>query len=413
MATVGISIERTVVRGVVLTRDSREILLRATQRRLPGDTTAAVVTAMLDGFAAELGASDRLDDVAIVYRSVLERRAILTDLAAGKWAAASLVSDRTALAELIRAEPGFGEFGTVLMLEVLDGHTSFVCLGPDRNTVAAADSWAFGMNDTDAAAQILPILNTVTPAPDAVILCGADDPAITPALRRGLPTTVALVPYHADAAARGAALIAADQLRSLAPAPPADTGRTRRLLAAAVAVTVLGTSAVGVAALLDSRSGDEAAAPQANTVVATSAGASTPGPGPTASATATPGDGASAPTPPEPASTEPSTPNLDPPLPAESINPPPPSTTAQPPGALWSTTPPPPRSPAEPEPAEPTEAPPAEPPPSPPRTTVGAPDGNWLFPGESPPPPANADPELIRAWWANHWLLKERWLRGG
>ncbi|MEV0246162.1 hypothetical protein AB0H76_06205 [Nocardia sp. NPDC050712] len=396
MATVGISIEQTVVRGVVLQGEPPQIVVRATQRRLPGDTAGAVITGVLEGFAAEFGAGDRIEDVAIVYRSVSERRSILTELATGRWATASLVSDRTALAALTRAETGFQAFGTVLVLEVLEGYASYVCLGPDRGTVSAADSWAFGSAEADTASQILPILNADATPPDAVVLCGSatGDPDLLPALRRGLAETVTLVPYHVDAAARGAALVAADQVRQLTPAPPpvADNRRARRLLAAAVAVTVLGTgAALATAAIRDNSpaGGDR--------TLATA-------PPSTSSLTPSPTEAASPLAP--PASTEPP---LAPPPPAE-------PSTAQPPAEPWPTTPNAPRrpsTPGTPEPAESTEPSPAPPAQTPPRTAVGAPDANGLFPGESPPPPSNADPAAIRAWWANHWQLKERWLNGG
>ncbi|WP_194814396.1 hypothetical protein [Nocardia sp. XZ_19_385] len=431
MATVGISIERTVVRGVVLTAQPAEIVLRATQRRLPGDPQGAVITGVLDGFAAELGDSARIDDVAIVYRSVPERRSILAQLSTGKWASSSLVSDRAALAALTRAESGFDQFRNIMVLEVLDGHTTYVCLGPDRNAVSASDSWAFGSVDADTAGHILPALNAVATPPDAVVLCGSgtSDPGLTPALRRGLAASVALIPYHADAAARGAALVAAEQFRQLAPAPPSPgKRRNRRLLAAAVAITVLGTSTVAVAALHDGQPVETG-----NRPVASPSSPAAAAPPTAAELPALPTTNASLPAEPNTNAPLPAEPNTNAPLPAEpNTNAPPPVapiTTAQPPAAIGTTAPPAPQRPVTPpppdtpqpteppdtpQPTQPTDTPePTEPPPPAPRTTVGAPDGNWLFPGESPPPPMNADPELVRAWWANHWLLKEQWLRGG
>ncbi|MFC9896278.1 hypothetical protein ACFVMC_21530 [Nocardia sp. NPDC127579] len=442
MATVGISVERTVVRGVVLRGEPPAIVSRATRTRRPGDPAGPVIIGVLDEFAAEPGV--RLADVAIVYRSVNERRSILTQLATSTWATASLVSDRTALAALTRAEAGFHAFGTVLVLEVLDGHTSYVCLGPDRDTLSA-DSWAFGSVDSDAAAAILPVLHAVATPPDAVVLCGAGagDPGLTTALRRGLASSITLIPYHADAASRGAALVAAEQLRRLAPAAPPDPRRARRLLAAAVATTVLGTGALALSALRDESSPDTTSALTTVPVPPTTA---TSGRAPEARVPDSvpqppanlpradqelpapqPGPGQQFPTPhPNPGQQLPTPqPGPDQQLPTPHPNPgqqpptPQPGTGQQSPadlpdsGAERPAEPPdsdPPRTPSQtPEPTEPEPTPDAPPP----RTTVGAPDGNWLFPGESPPPPWNADPELIRAWWANHWLLKEQWLHGG
>lgn len=396
MATVGISAERAVVRGVVLAEGAPGIVLRAAQRCLQGGDSGAAIADVLDGFADELGGSARVEDVAIVYRSVVERRSILSQLAAGKWAASSLVSERSALAVMAREQEwGLGEFGTALVLEIVAGHTSFVLLGPERDTVAASGSWAYGTVDADTAGQtigrILPILDSAGVRPDAVAVCGsgAGDPDIATVLRLGLQAPVILVPDPADAAARGAALIAAQRLHELPVMAPADGRRTRRLLLGAAAIaTVLGASGIAVAQIRDDHPPE----------VVSRTAASLPPSLPASVA------------PPAPIEAAPAA------IPSEPI------TIQLTPDQIWPiTTAPPPRTPPRtasvpttettdlPEPTDPTTA--ESPPPTP--TTVGAPDGNWLFPGESPPPPLNADPEVVRAWWDNHWMLKERWLRGG
>ncbi|WP_433683940.1 hypothetical protein [Nocardia sp. CA-119907] len=393
MATVGISAERTMVRGVVLGEGAPEIVSCAALPRLQEDEVGAAITDVLDCFAEELGDSARVEDVAIVYRSVVERRLIVSQLAAGQWASSSLVSERSALAVMAREEPGLDEFGTVLALEIADGHTSFVLLGPERDAVSASGSWAYGTVDADTADQtvgrILPILDSVAVRPDAVAVCGsgAEDPDIATVLVLGLEAPVIPVADPADAVARGAALIAAQRLRELPVAVSTDDGRTRRLLLGAAAVaTVLGASGIAVAQIRDDHPAE---------VVSRTSESVPP----------------SVPAAPAPITTE------DAPT-AESSEP----VTIEPtPGPLWPTTTTPtpvrrtpPRTASAPtsettDPLEPTASTTAE---SPTPTTVGAPDGSWLFPGESPPPPFDADPAVIRAWWDNHWMLQQRWLGG-
>ncbi|WP_433758967.1 hypothetical protein [Nocardia sp. CA-135398] len=312
MATVGVSVEQAVVRGVVLAEGVPGIVVHSEQRPLREGAVGAAITGLLDGFADELGPV--VEDVAIVYRSVAERRSIVSQLAAGKWASSSLVSDRSALA----------------------------------------------------------------------VLTGAD---------REL----------ADAAARGAALIAAERLRELPVVAPSNGRRNRRLLLGAAAVaTLLGAFGIAVAQILDDHPSEavgRAASPPPSTPPAAIPSA------PITIESAPPTTPAVEPTPQQIAPIAPTRP------PARRT----PSATAS---ASTTET----MAPTGPGSAPPTAtttpiAPPAvsgsTTPESPTSTTVGAPDGNWLFPGESPPPPLNVDPEVIRAWWANHWMLKERWLRGG
>ncbi|MEU0503450.1 hypothetical protein [Nocardia sp. NPDC005998] len=398
MATVGISAERTVVRGVVLADGVAEIVSSAARPRPHEDGVGAAITGVLDGFAEVLGDSARVEDIAIVYRSVAERRLIVSQLAGRRWASSSLVSERSALAVLTREEPGLDEFGTVLVLEMADGHTSFVLLGPDREAVSASGSWGYGTVDADTAGQtigrILPMLDSVDMRPDAVAVCGssAADPDIATMLVLGFEAPVILVADPADAAARGAALIAAQRLRDLPEVVSADGGRTRRLLLGAAAVaTVLGASGIAVAQIRDDHPSEvvdrttESLPPGMSVSVA-----------PVAPITVEP-----APTtaPSEPITIEPTsaaswsttvtpTPVQRPPSTASA----PTSETTDPPEPTTATT---------------TESS------TPTSTTAESSNGDWLFPGESPPPPLNADPAVIRAWWDNHWRLQQRWLGGG
>ncbi|MEV6333128.1 hypothetical protein AB0M12_00265 [Nocardia vinacea] len=404
MATVGISVERAVVRGVVLAAEPPGIVLRSVQRRLGGGAIGAAISGLLDGFADELGDDTGVEDVAIVYRSVAERRSIVSELAAGSWASSSLVSDRSALAVLAREERGLDEFGTVLVLELVDGQTSFVLLGPARDTVSAADSWASGPVDADSAGHLIgrisPILDSVDL--DAVAVCGsgADDPDIATVLQFGFEAPVILVPDHADAAARGAALIAAERLRELPVVVPSNGRRKRRLLLGAAAVaTVLGASGIAVAQILDDPS--EAIGRAAESLSPSTPAAAIPSAPITIESAPPTTPPAIEPTPQQIAPMAPARPPARRPPPATASVP---TTQTTEPGAAPTTE------------STPGSAPPTEPgsttTEAPTSTTVGAPDGNWLFPGESPPPPLNADPEVIRTWWANHWMLKERWLHG-
>ncbi|WP_327093732.1 hypothetical protein OIE68_26210 [Nocardia vinacea] len=411
MATVGISVEQSVVRGVVLAAGPPGVVLRSIQRRLRGGAVGAAISGVLDGVAEELGDETGVEDVAIVYRSVAERRAIVSQLAAGKWASSSLVSDRSALAVLAREERGLDEFGTVLMLELVDGQISFVIVGPARDAVSAADSWTSGTVDADSAGhmigRILPILESVDV--DAVAVCGsgAGDPDIAPVLQLGFEAPVIVVPDHADGAARGAALIAAERLRELPVAVPSNGRRKRRLLLGAAAVaTVLGASGIAVAQILDDPSSEAIGRAAESLLPSTPAAAIPSAPITIESAPRT-----------TPIAIEPPPQQISPIAPTR---PParrtPPATASAPttrttePGAAPATETTPGSAPLT-EPGSTTTEAPTSTAPTP--TTVGAPDGNWLFPGESPPPPLNADPEVVRAWWANHWMLKERWLRGG
>ncbi|MEV0296325.1 hypothetical protein [Nocardia sp. NPDC050710] len=405
MVTIGISAERTVVRGVVLGEEpaagSQGTTTHAMRRVGTGGIGAAIVE-VLDGLTEELGDTP-IEDVAVVYRSVPERRSIVTELASGPWAESTLVSDRTALLTVAGQLPEFDEFDTVLVLETVENHTSFVAVGPGRDTELTSGSWPSGIVDIDTARQaigrIRPILDAEGVHPNAVALCGsaAGYAEIATVLEFGLAVPVTLASDHADVVARAAASVAARQLSALAVTQPDDHRRTRRLMLAAAAVaTVLGASGIAVAQIRDD-SAAEVVDPTTESVR----------PSPAAPVVAPPETlpptGAPMPMPIVPAQNVP-----------EQISAP---GAAQPYLTTTTTThrreePTPFEEPGQPGPFE--EGPGGIPLAAQPTTTpVGAPDGNGLFPGESPPPPANADPAVIQAWWDNHWILKQRWLSGG
>ncbi|MEV6333130.1 hypothetical protein AB0M12_00280 [Nocardia vinacea] len=98
---------------------------------------------MPDDPADESGNDAAGGDDAIVYQAVSERRAIASQLTAGRWASSSQVSDLSELAVLAREEHGLELFETVRVLEIVDGQTLFLLVGPARDTVSAAGARAY------------------------------------------------------------------------------------------------------------------------------------------------------------------------------------------------------------------------------------------------------------------------------
>ncbi|MEV6560249.1 hypothetical protein AB0M22_31335 [Nocardia sp. NPDC051756] len=383
MATVGISAERTVVRGVLLsgefTAGMRPNLLRHVDQQVGGEPSTEVIVAVLDRLTGEAG--PHIDDVAVLYRTADERRALVTYLASRKWRSASLVSIRSALLAVVQCTPELAAFDTVLVVEALRDSTCCAIVGPDRARILASDSWTAGMHDAESAgravAQFWPVLDALSVRPDAVVLCGAAaaDPEIATVLDTAFAVPVRRLPDFANAAALGAALVAAEQLRNEPVPAPRRHHRPRRLLLSAAALAaLLGASSFTIAQLRTEHTPVvhvlEAATKPALPETITS---DTPAP-------AQP-----------PIADEPDEPTWVPPV----TRPPTRTTTDR-------VDPPPPASSISPEPTLP-----------PTSTTVVAPNGDWLFPGESPPPPSGSDPAVVRAWWDNHLALKQRWLNGG
>ncbi|TCJ99958.1 hypothetical protein [Nocardia alba] len=412
--TIGISAERTVVRGVLLanTPGKPSEVLRAVHQR--GDDGASIVDT-LDALARTAPA---IADVAVAYHTTEDRQRIVSELAGGPWRTSSLVSTRSALFALIADLPELGAFGTVLMLHLADHTATAVVVGPDRRQILASDGWTTGFAEdvavegpavdsdamTETIGRVRSMLASIPAHADAVALSGSSavDPEIANALRYELTARVILLPDPADATARGAALIAADQARKQA-VPPARAARGRGavVLTAAAVAAVLGVSGFVVSQAMD----ESAPTMNARSLDTTS---STP---PSTAA---------------PTTTEPQvSPTASPPPPAAQPPAPAPVTTPIPDNRIWADTPRPappvaapaptttlPRDPApapEENPAPETTAPAAPPTP----TRVGAPNPQGLFPGESPPPAAGSDPAAEQAWWVNHWNLKRQWMNGG
>lgn len=381
----GISAERSVVRGVLLSDSAgRQRDSPALERPVLGESAEAVTLEVLDALVRD---EPDIDDVAVVYRTATERRATVSALAGGKWQRASHVSIKAALLALARQTAGTGN---LMVLELLDHHSAFVLVGPGRSRILAADSWPIGVVDAhgtqEAIDRIRPISDASGLRPDAILICGsvAADAAVADAVRLGFATPVTLAPDAANAVARGAALVAAEQSRELDADVPEGNRRAGRVLlgAAAVAATL---AAAGVA-FVQIR---EHSTPVAQ-VHMTPAGSGTALP--TTTETPVPEPITSIPSPDADTATD---------LPAPIATAPPKHTRP-----VRTTTDPAPTTTVDPTtsdiPPVTTTAP----------GTVGAPDANWLFPGESPPPPAGSDPALVQAWWDNHLMLKDRWLHG-
>ncbi|MFI2284942.1 hypothetical protein [Nocardia beijingensis] len=405
-ATVGISAEQAVVRGVMIASTAR----RGTRPAVLGEveqpvehSTAASVAAALDALTAAAGSGARIDDVAVAYRTVAERRAIVSQLSSDSWRSSSLVSTKTALLALLADLPGLAEDDTLLVLEAVGYHTSYLVAAPNREDILLSGSWSSGVVDAEtagsAADRIRPALEAAGVLPDAVVLCGssAGDPEVVSALRAGLDVPVVTAPDHAKAAAYGAALVAAAPFRGAAAEPAtAERGHGGRVLLAGAAVAaLLGGAAIAVAQARDDRPAD----------------AEIGGPAPvTATQPVDPNPAQAVPAPAveqAPISVVPEVAATFEPYPEPPVPPPPPAHAhAQLPAPPVPVPPGPPPAEQQPPPHPRTSTEYPEP------TTAAVPDDTFLFPGESPPPPWNADPATVQAWWDNHAKLKESWLSG-
>ncbi|MEU2126729.1 hypothetical protein ABZ507_33500, partial [Nocardia niwae] len=256
-ATVGISAEQAVVRGVLLASTARQGTRPAVLQEIEqpvAHSTAAAVAAALDALTADAEPGTGIDDVAVAYRTVAERRAIVSQLSSALWRSSSLVSTKTALLALLADLPGTAEDSTLLALEVVGYHTSYLVIGPNRTEILASGGWSSGVVDAATAQmavdRIRPALEAAGLSPDAVVLCGssAGNADVLSAFRAGFAIPVHTAPDHANAAAYGAALVAAAPFRSPAEAPVASDRRHRGrvILAGAAAAAQLGGAAVAV-----------------------------------------------------------------------------------------------------------------------------------------------------------------------
>ncbi|MGO4613829.1 hypothetical protein AB4305_06605 [Nocardia sp. 2YAB30] len=256
-ATVGISAEQSVVRAVVLSmpqRGVRPTVLCAVEQAAE-ESPAASAAAALGTITADAGSDTRIDDVAVAYRTVAERRAIVSGLSSAQWRSSSLVSAKMALLALLEDMSGLDHYGTVLVLEVVNYCTSFLVVGPQRDKILACDSWSSGVVDADSASlaigRIWTTLDGVGMLPDAVVLCGssAGEPEVVSALQLGLAAPVTRVPDFDTAVARGAALVAAAPFRNVPVGAPSGRRTGRVVLVGAAVAALLGGTGIAVVQL--------------------------------------------------------------------------------------------------------------------------------------------------------------------
>lgn len=413
MATVGVSTDISVVRAVLLPNPRSDDPSGGPPEQFDRDVDragpAAAVTAVLGDLADRT--LSLIENIAVTYRTPEERRELVTHLGAGRWRTASLVSVRAALLAFVREHRELDRFGTLLGLEVSARDLTYLVTGPSRERVLAAGAWKPG---DDAAAEafehVRPALVTHGLRIDGIALFGAKRirPALREQVERAFDAETVTLDGPPNPAALGAALIAAGQLPEDEPATVLlddDTRRAAGLLPVGIALaTLLGLAGPTVAHLTDDAvwtrppvTVSEAAAPGPPDPATQPADAHAAPPAPAPIRIEATHD-AAAPAPP-PAAPRPAVaaPTRAPSVPVAT---PAPSTAADAPvrpEAPPSVTT---------DPATPTE------PPLPTTTSVGAPGPDGLFPGESPPPPPDADPAVVSAWWDNHWRMKQLWLQG-
>ncbi|MFD4462106.1 hypothetical protein [Nocardia sp. NPDC058480] len=423
--TVGISAEFAVIRGVLLSSAQAarpEVLLSVEQRVDQGGSVVSTLDALTE-------AEPCIADAAVAYHTPQDRKKLVSQLASGRWQTSSLVSTRSAMFALVGGTPELDEFRTVVLLNFADRTATAVVVGADRGQILASDSWTapFGVGtapddptgafDADPMSETIgrvrSMLASIPTHPGVIALCGsaAAEPDIA-VLRDELAAPVVLLPDFADATARGAALIAAEQARNQSAAPLAEPRHPRRLpLAAAVAAALLVTSGFAVTHVLDdSPSAMNAGSADTTRPSPPSNSATVIEPTTDAQVPISPADSAPPPAPIPTPAPHPDQVSVAPATAAPSATAPPPAPQQNGEEPAWIPTPT--ANPTAP--STPLDSPQPTTPSDPTTPTkVGAPDSNGLFPGESPRPPAGADPAVERAWWDNHWNLKQRWLHGG
>ncbi|MGV9817059.1 hypothetical protein [Nocardia xishanensis] len=424
MATVGVSADRRTVRGVLLFHPTADepasARLDEVEQEIGAATAAETIPEVLEALADRT--LSLIENIALTYRTVDERRAIVTQLATGRWRTSSLVSVRAALLAFVRDVPSLDRFETILVLEVADRDMTFVLTDAGRSRILGSGTWRAGSEPAaEAYDRVRPTLLAQGLTVDGVALCGG--PVTLELLgdcERAFGVPAVIVDDPRAAAALGAARIAAAQLPedaghdydpSGATAIAAERRRAGVLLpVGAAAAAVLAASGIAVAHVTDE--GVWARTPDQKTSQAQAP--ATPDPGELtapiviestipAPATGVPQNSVR-PTP--HAAARPIDPG-DPADPFDPNDPRPRSQTATVEPTQYD-------GPAirDAEPATPgTE--PAATPAVPTTTAVGAPNDEGLFPGESPRPPEGSDPAAISAWWENHLRLNQLWMQGG
>ncbi|MFI9505314.1 hypothetical protein [Nocardia sp. NPDC052566] len=361
--TVGISSEREVAYAELV---SFTELGAETVRRVELVANGAALGSVLDHLAA--GVVEDIEDVAVVYRTVEQRRAMVAELAEGPWCSSSMVSVRSALLAAVQNARELDDFATVAAFELSGEQVTFVVVGPERDRALVGDALRPGAATTagivEAIAHVWRKANVDDIQLDAALVCGVlvDDSVVAAIRRLGPPNSQIAIHHVAGAALRGAAVVAASEHHDTNIAAPEDTSHTARgpLLVFGLAVVVAVVGAVVVRMDTGMREASASAGPTSTDAPPSLSVPETPAAA-TESASESTSPTTSEPAPITDSSTQDSSPEMPPPMPS---------------------------------------------------TTVSAPNGEGLFPGETLPP-IGADQAAWDAWWENHTKLKNQWLNGG
>ncbi|WP_040789300.1 hypothetical protein [Nocardia paucivorans] len=227
LVTVGVSTERGAVHAVALDDSDvplpdRILVHRVLEVLGTGRAeVAAAVARVMDEVARELGPAEEIAGAAVTYRDPAERRAIVTELATGPWRSASMVSTKSAHLSVAGAMTWLGEFGHLLIGEVVPGYQAFTLVDAARTRVlaatgqSAAEPTMAAMSAAVGAARDQ--IEAAQVRPDAVVLIGsaADQPAVMGAVG-GFGASVIPCGMARTAPAAGAALCAMTDLVDVA-----------------------------------------------------------------------------------------------------------------------------------------------------------------------------------------------------
>ncbi|WP_433194386.1 hypothetical protein ACQP1G_37355 [Nocardia sp. CA-107356] len=241
--TLGVSTERGAVHAVALADGGEKLPERVLFQRVvktrgesKADLAVAVETAM-ESLAAEIGPDQEICGTAVAYRDAAERRAIVTELACGRWQTASLVSAKAAHLSVAGVMTWLNEFDNLLIGEVVPGHQAFTLVDRRRSRVLAATSQSGAATAAalDAAtAAAWDQFEAATVRPDAVVLIGsgASGRAVATAMG-GFGAPIIPCKIATSATAVGAALFAMSDAEG--PGEPVEEARHSHGTAALVA----------------------------------------------------------------------------------------------------------------------------------------------------------------------------------
>ncbi|MFD6393169.1 hypothetical protein [Nocardia sp. NPDC060259] len=259
--TLGVSTERGAVHAVAFAEAgdtlTDRMLLRRTVRA-GGDSKAEIAAAVqvaLDTMAAELDDEYEIAGVAVSYRDAVERRAIVTRLAATQWHTASLVSAKSAHLFVAGAMTWLDEFDNLLVYEAVPGYQAMTLLDPGRHRVLAAYAQT-GAPTPDAlrtgVSAAWDQFEAASVRPGAVVLVGssADAPAVREAAAGfGVPVLPCRLAPFAPAA--GAALVALGDAADVPVAVAAHSTRGAAMVVAAASLLAGGLVAGGAYAVMN------------------------------------------------------------------------------------------------------------------------------------------------------------------